>query len=1414
MSASPNAPAVYIDTPLENIQKTTIGSIRNIESQSPRYGVSIGISQTTGDAWYLNAVGQSAKPILVAFTSEDHARALMKLLRPKQAITNRSLKVLKSQPIDCSEPASDDDLAGPDRASMKNHTSIQTTLQSTSLLAVEESFRTLRPKETHLSSTSQININEKSLEPSLNVGVKQHAQRALGTVASAIEGIDVSECDERSNRKTHLEIRQLPVNSEHSVVDATTIDSAAGSTQHEGLTSNGVDDSAQQVEAPKKQDQEYDSAYDISPRISKSKIPSRGTSDGIPAPLTELSKSQEKVQRLPPTTGNDRVEEPPVAKLSRSLQNNDGEVEMGFELLHPATLESTAKTISTKISKSKASVNGKRVDSAKSKSMIQYSKATKKAKEGKGQAAKVEREDIHSSKTHKTTVLQRKNPKLSARVVATLSSLPSRQDDGGTNPRSTPGIRVKSSDQANKGSEITNLEDGSIWDLDMKNSGDKKAEIPKQSMEAKAVKKKSAILSKESKASAKNAFTAKPATVPRQPKARRAAAVAAIKRIQGLEESDEIVDENEEVISKPKKQRETTTAKQNAKLAAPKTKGSEDSANHQKYVADDVVRDIHSHQAETPSNVPQEDVISEANNSEIVDLVVSTTGERTPESGPASESGLRKLNADLPPMSEVRLGGEEEEWPPDIDSQSKAVDELTRQCKIKDLTNLHVVDCSPVDNALVLMKEATMIGPAVEKDQGHGGIEMIGAAEDRHFQEAMQDDESSAQRDAVISSENTANAIGVNLIKQVKSAKEETRNGPVGNKVSRREKSSQAANHVSSRSVKNSQIVVNSKAQGPFEAKLSLLISDKEGTNPKAVPPARSPNAQRLKTTKESLPTRIERKGSNDVGTAEQANRAVTREYKNNHLAAGTVPAKANRGLIGKGQPERFQDDRELVHSTKPAHPGDDQIVGMADRPMTEFEIENMPFSSHIREISRRQRPLQPEQQRNKDSHPKKATIRLAIPRPGSAGRDKRKSVNDADATMKRCKLAPASEDQAPMHRKGERLQQARAKATTFIKQGLEKEAFSRTPVPDIKRKPEIISFSAEGPRNQGTASFKTPQPPKPWAALQAYTEQVTPVKGQDMLKRKAAPYPGDPKLFHHQQPAKRQRRDDVPPIKHRYAAQIIPQPNTMVFPEKSQRASSQSTRVDQNGSPMPSMRARNEKLIATQLDLDDDELPHISDKGIDDDDQRLVLDQGNYQWSDPTLPLTKIPLRPQGKKAAFEKLSSNNKRQPSSPEAPSSFASMTAHHVYHDGTIVNPQTKDDIIPTEPQDPFVGNGQMQKSDFIRALRMSSTSEACRKSDWKNQQAMSNFPKRRLPAHAEDPDKTLVEEEPPMKQQKGEAMLITSSSSKSTTSEIISSSLNLSSQGCGVDALAEWRKAFEPHQSSMLDVLLNISHVSI
>ena len=472
----------------------------------------------------------------------------------------------------------------------------------------------------------------------------------------------------------------------------------------------------------------------------------------------------------------------------------------------------------------------------------------------------------------------------------------------------------------------------------------------------------------------------------------------------------------------------------------------------------------------------------------------------------------------------------------------------------------------------------------------------------------------------------------------------------------------------------------------------------------------------------------------------------------------------------------------------------------------------------------------------------------------------KRKGEQEDDTRPKRVKMAPREPLDGALN-----AQESLENANTAKK----------TPLPVTNNRPSVIGFSASGPRNQGIILTQKTKPPQgvdiEWGIHDApsttinqakegfipvrKTLQVSPeevrnnldslggtqtkvrgspgrgeaehlkafeairlprsdTQGYQSQKRKFAPFLDEPAPWEDEQTSKRPKRGvATPPSANTHHPKMLPDPSPAVVQDRSQRLSSQTTRVNENGSPMPF-------LINPSENITDEEQYPDEDDGKEALAEAQLEDQFNLQDDDTVLPEPVLPRRPivsavstsQLKTMTFQSISSNSKQMPSSPHAASNFGTMPPHHIYHDGEIVNPETKESIIQIKPQDPFLGTTRNPQNQFMEALRRSSELASKRLTLGANDGRRSGaISVRQNLDVGEDPDKTLVE--PERRKYRPIYVSNSSSNSQSDTSTQVSQPDESSEEERDGEADAKWRKALEPHQGNMLECLLAISHVS-
>lgn len=349
----------------------------------------------------------------------------------------------------------------------------------------------------------------------------------------------------------------------------------------------------------------------------------------------------------------------------------------------------------------------------------------------------------------------------------------------------------------------------------------------------------------------------------------------------------------------------------------------------------------------------------------------------------------------------------------------------------------------------------------------------------------------------------------------------------------------------------------------------------------------------------------------------------------------------------------------------------------------------------------------------------------------------------------------------------------------------------------DVNRKSNIISFDSKGPKNQGTLSAqkaKAIQVPDTNAPLSRMVEDRR-------LKRKLQDLDADEfALEQYVAAGKRPRASEDVPQTREEAPKIMETRKDSVIKESMRKSSSQSTRVDPNGSPMPFVHARKATLRGPNFydSIDANQLAGGRQDNDYEDDGFML--EGRFDDSKLGLPFSKVPSSPSA--ASIHSIpSSSNKRRPTSPNAPCGIIDeYAAHQVCSRGKFVDLQTDNIVTAVRPPDPFVGVQRDPTNDFINRLRRLSDNPG-----------KKNNPVRGA-ANNEDSEKTLIETSSVQKKHGPSSSSSSSSSSDGSQSNNSSPSEDPSSSEGGDDEY-EWAKALKPHHGHTLEVLYEISHVS-
>ena len=395
----------------------------------------------------------------------------------------------------------------------------------------------------------------------------------------------------------------------------------------------------------------------------------------------------------------------------------------------------------------------------------------------------------------------------------------------------------------------------------------------------------------------------------------------------------------------------------------------------------------------------------------------------------------------------------------------------------------------------------------------------------------------------------------------------------------------------------------------------------------------------------------------------------------------------------------------------------------------------------------------------------------------------------------------------------------------------------------DANRKPHIISFGPAGPRNQGLSSRKrstrlekqadgAQRRELPQGHAQERKRDLEVHVNNDAAHDQA--YIGELRkptrmLMENPVRATKSTKDHVrqqldqsaEPLKRRPLAVqqprsqprgLLPAHSSIFGEDLVQHVSSQGSRVDENGSPLPTQRnhtlrssaAERKEIVEDESDSEN-VVPHPMQ-----DDTTFV--QAEMIEEDERI-LGFRPPRGARKGEVEPTRSSNSKHVPSSPTAPSAMLSdLQAHTIQPSGRMININTDAVLVPATPQDPFITHNGQHPNGFLERLRRA-TVEPGKRTNAAMDRGNGNQNINRPDPEVADPDVTLVEDERPKrpsKRQRRAAPLSSDTSSTSTSPQTSQSSQESDQQGA---ARKRWRDALEPHQKNTLDILYEISHVS-
>lgn len=1474
VTASTTESARYVDIPLKNVQSVALDQILSTQSQTPMYGLMIALSDQPNDCYFVNAASCNDPMIALAFMSESDAKTVGRIIQHKVLEGRKPTQPSQSEGIDVSEPLSEDEL-GHDRLTVSKSL-METALRATSFVAQNRSNGASQRLQLDNDDDSQWAETNVSIAMDV-IGCEAQEDKAgaatvddplavgAGMRGGVLGNVETSD----AGPETSSQLRTGPASTDHKI-DA-------------------------QVEDP-----DFDSSYDASPMAS----PIAAKASREPSSVVLQTNPRRSSSALPgeslTTDTAESVRKAPVPKLSKRLQNGDGEFMVNVET---ALVSSEMRTTIAAEKPSK----GKGKIAATTKGRVQkLSKPPKKGAASKGKK-KIGADHLDSDHNGEKPSNPTSRPNVAGLTSGAISKALEKKSNTavGANPkhnskalpngiaRPTQSATAMPNDLGwlTKPGADGKADDESMWDEGLAPSDENSEEQPRRPARVKGAKKQAAKATKiaqnkkiqghskkaqpqrrkapgqfkQDQVPTKPTAKQKPPPVAlSQPRLRREAATLANKRIQHVDESDEIIDDDTEPVTKPKSKLSAAAAPQplssdtaerrNIQLITRDEKGSTSlhTEKRDRRTADDISPQRPPEHVPPSTNAqkargPVQDSYEDASSPENVDLVSEPCGND-------HAGGALPAKSVEGPAEEVRRGEQ------DALAHSAFGDNITTgQYNANDPDQAVIPDSVPhMVVAQATAEEGDVTDALGEHGERHEPVHMVGEMEGSHFQEAMPDtddglgsiqdpsDDINPQNEPEITppimEETQLQIITDDVRKGVKKNEDDAALGsekaPASEEATRPSRvreikpkaefvtisksrqpvtgkiHSQLVKHAThddlpapAKAVTNHSTSRRSQTGDPFGNALSILEAETKGSDEKLKERNRShgkPIPKLLKDSPAIVPRATEIVRVTEDPSIKQPKKSVIKmvpeEPKDSSLLEDTPQLPRMKNFEKPAE-------RPTKIATAPTHeqPKLRTVIEIPNdlqgRPEANDDIH---FTTNEATLSRRTNGVRKEQQHRLQ----KANIVVpqlhhvaildTLTTPYLARRDEAKGILKDQKNQYRHEFPPP---------KGPETLSTSAKHQQ-----------EDPPLLEVVRRAPMISFSASGPRNQGTVSIEKARRPKLSNAMQDHGVEEKVASEKADSKREFAPYLDDPAPWEQYPPAKRQKQDvDTPPTTHKHVPPMLAEPSPDKVHAVSRRVSSQSTRVTESGSPMPIVRSRYESHATLEMHADDyevnDGFQQACLQQADDDDQAVM--QGDRD--EPTLSLPQNVSKSTGIVFKSREITSNRKQVPSSPHAPSALSTMPIHHIYHNGEIVNSQTNEPLVPIQPQDPFVGTSQKSLGPFMQALRKSSDMEARSRSDQANKQNTANGvgSKRRSNAFAEDPDKTLVESAPkPKKQKILHPVSSDKSSSSPSSSEDASASSGPSSQESDGDTAAHWRKAYEPHQSNMLEVLFHISHVSV
>ena len=1465
-------PAVYIDVPLDAVSEVSFENALIPDSQQPIYGVVIRLDGGGTTKCILNATGYAEDHVALAFSSQKDANTLRRLLIPTNLRANGSAPHHLSVATDASEQLlSDDELAAPGPALSDNRMLLGTAPQGHAIDFHGNAISTIDPSMLERVRPSQ-RASPDHQQSSSNLAPEHDEDRLLvghnvemaaegidvsqvdipqndSLVQQAIEGIDVSQTDGPSRREFTRRDVQPNISGNASfyarVQDSRALDN--GNQNSEGRSDrlrdirpsgslrlntglNAVENVAQS-HAPTSQkaassteraentrglegqDGEQYDLYYASPKITKvhQKSPKISAKESITStrerPLETIAR-QASARKVPPV------------KLSRQLRNAEGVV--GVQTEQTADDEFITSTKNDAVDVKASGSNRKSIAPAPGKvrkgmkNLTVYGKKTAQSREkavaneelqgnflggDKGKAAKTRLKATKAPHDNQKKVrsVQTKVPN----AASSRGSAPKSRDGSNSDPRASDPLQRSLPDRLN--SKKVDDDDDAVWDIDQADD-EKACETPRQSRQsAKTAKKQDIHISKTERTMSLAQLPSKKATATKSANAhnqkslgrvagakrapatfsrsrpRRIAAIKANKKIQGLDKSDdEIVDDEEPVsaLTRSKPPLPSTTAKRgedqevrNGGDERPPSSAKLPTKNYssKNFIPDSVSPDSSEKQLPDWRSYPKAD-----SSSDKVTLVKDASAEtlraaagdkrndirkEVPNSGVETSAtllysghGVHSNQADRISVEQGARGSVAQLREPIIETKTAHISFQPD----KDIPQVH--NDFDARSGLIMQDNVQGVAPCTD---------------DEPFEPKLNTDKDK---------EKVANPQAPTALMTVQSRNTKSLLRPTEPTI-------------------KSPLKPTSTRQDPFASKLNASMPQAKDTKPQP----KSSKVSGLIDLKSKVPN---------------TSRSAEPERSSQECEATTVETP---GVPPSGEAKHIKSARKIVKSYMQVDDKDKSSLTRSSKRAGEK-------SSTTVQPKRKTEQVRDTSNKRIKVTPKKRLEGVSARKPGFNA-EKTPSLTVSNKPLVIGFSASGPRNQGTISTKKSKTPKHVGTGAPDPVESREHQV-SNAVIDQVQADFTSNQEALEPTSDEIEASLKVPviaqrkDRTSPWqkqhheiASAVATGEVQLQEKGA--AKRKRAPFVDDPGPREHEQLSKRRKRDSrTPPTAQNHHTKELPDMYPTLVHDRSQRLSSQNTRVDENGSPMPFFIHRKEGREAHDQHPDDED-------GEDGEDalaearleEQAVLQDDEVVLSEPILPL--VPLvsatsASHSKATAYQSLSNNSKQVPSSPHASSAFGTMPPHHLYHDGKIMNAETKELIVRNEPQDPFLdpflSASRKPPNAFMTALRRLTVSAAKSPVSGANDKRKSNGMILHQNADVgEDPDKTLVEPHS-RKRQKPVHVSEGSSSSQSGSSAQASQPNEPSEEESEPEREARWRKGLEPHQDNMLECLLTISHV--